>query len=808
MSNYPNSMDGPSTLYSPVDAFSIRPLETATTAQVLAGDTTIGVASTDGFAASYGILSIDDELIVYTGKTATQFAGCQRGAFGTQAAQHAQGATVRANMVSAFITALQQAVVAIETELGTAAALRYIRAMGDQVVTGMKTFLDGLALGSGTKAATGLVRLPNTGAIKWRKSDNSGDLGVALGANDHLVMDAVVDFAPGQTFGAPSYPDATTTSKGIVQIDPVGGIAVNDGVISLSPSGASPGTYPKVTVDAKGRVTAGQQLSGSDLPAHQHAESDVTGLVSDLAARPTGAANLTTVGAIPYVHSAGSLAQDQTSENQLFWNSSTHRLGVGTASPGAKLHISGGSGQTNLLYLTSDYSNPTFVFQNDRNTSFGGGSIEFRTSQGSFASPATMANGQLLGQFIWRGHDGTDYTTIGAMIRGFVDSTVSTDVMPTRLSIWTAPPSGADGIREIARFNAAGRFLLGTTSDDGASIVQANGAVSAAAGSASAPSFTFAGDLNTGIYRVDADNLGVSAGGTLAFNFQASQAVSHVTLRVSAPSAYFECGPYQTIGGPLENMAKHSEDFAAAVWDKNGGSCTVTSNAIIAPDGNQTADVITAATDTPVIQQQIAGLADGGTYTFYIWARVAYGTRKVSIAIVDNPYAAYLAGPTQITLTTSWQRFKITATLASGQTGLWIVIRQYAANGDDWSTGDIHLWGACLQQGNDPQKTYARTWVSQTQHVAAGLAAGPTVIAASDAATSPLKIHGPGSNLADSTLLELTANGELILAGGSGNGYRFAELSAANNPSGWAGVLKVKTPAGSPLGYILLYANP
>jgi hypothetical protein len=84
----------------------------------------------------------------------------------------------------------------------------------------------------------------------------------------------------------------------------------------------------------------------------------------------------------------------------------------------------------------------------------------------------------------------------------------------------------------------------------------------------------------------------------------------------------------------------------------------------------------------------------------------------------------------------------------------------------------------------------------------------PTVIAAPDSTTSPLKMHGPGSNLADSTLLEVTANGELILAGGAGNGYRFAELGAANNPSGWSGVLKVKTPAGATLGYVLLYTNP
>jgi hypothetical protein len=77
-----------------------------------------------GFAAAYGILSIDDELIVYTAKTATQFTGCQRGAFGTVAASHLTGVPVKANMVSGFITALQSAVLAIENELGTAGLAR------------------------------------------------------------------------------------------------------------------------------------------------------------------------------------------------------------------------------------------------------------------------------------------------------------------------------------------------------------------------------------------------------------------------------------------------------------------------------------------------------------------------------------------------------------------------------------------------------------------------------------------------------------------------------------------------------------
>jgi Carbohydrate binding domain len=269
-----------------------------------------------------------------------------------------------------------------------------------------------------------------------------------------------------------------------------------------------------------------------------------------------------------------------------------------------------------------------------------------------------------------------------------------------------------------------------------------------------------------------------------------------------------ESGAYQTVGGPFENMAKYSEDFTAATWDKNGGSCSATANSTVAPDGNTSADTITAVTATPIAQQQLAGLASGGQYTFYVWAKVASGTRQVSIAIVDNAYAGYLAGPTSITLTTAWQRFKITGTLAGGQTGLWIVVRQFAGNGDNWTSGAIYLWGACLQQGNDPKSGYARTWASQTGAVAAGIACGANVIAAKDAAESPFRIYGPGSNLADHRLLEVTAGGELILAGGTGNGYRLAELMGATNPSGWSGVLKVKTPAGATAGYILLYSNP
>ena len=151
MANYPGAIDSAASLYSPVDAFSdASPWRRRPRARCWPGDSTINVASTiGGFAATYGILSIDDELIVYTGKTGTQFTGCQRGAFGTAAASHGNGVAVKANMVAGFITALQSAVLAIENELGTAAARNYVRKDGAVTVTGLKTFQDGAEFGAG-----------------------------------------------------------------------------------------------------------------------------------------------------------------------------------------------------------------------------------------------------------------------------------------------------------------------------------------------------------------------------------------------------------------------------------------------------------------------------------------------------------------------------------------------------------------------------------------------------------------------------------------------------------------------------------
>ena len=50
----------------------------------------------------------------------------------------------------------------------------------------------------------------------------------------------------------------------------------------------------------------------------------------------------------------------------------------------------------------------------------------------------------------------------------------------------------------------------------------------------------------------------------------------------------------QTLDSPFEHLARYSEDSTAATCDKRGGSCSATANTIAAPDGNSTANTITA----------------------------------------------------------------------------------------------------------------------------------------------------------------------------------------------------------------------
>lgn len=81
--------------------------------------TTILVDSTTGFPTA-GLISIESEVIAYTGTTATEFTGCTRGFDGTTAASHVDDSFVSLRVVAAHHNASKDEIIAVEADLRAA----------------------------------------------------------------------------------------------------------------------------------------------------------------------------------------------------------------------------------------------------------------------------------------------------------------------------------------------------------------------------------------------------------------------------------------------------------------------------------------------------------------------------------------------------------------------------------------------------------------------------------------------------------------------------------------------------------------
>ena len=103
----------------------------------------------------------------------------------------------------------------------------------------------------------------------------------------------------------------------------------NTGALTLTNSGVATGTYTKVTVDAKGRVTAGTKLASADIPA----------------------------GSNKYIQSQS--ASDQSVSFRINGNGIFNggNVGIGTTSPVAKLEVSGGDALINGLTVGTGSGN-------------------------------------------------------------------------------------------------------------------------------------------------------------------------------------------------------------------------------------------------------------------------------------------------------------------------------------------------------------------------------------------------------------------------------------------------------------------
>ena len=150
------------------------------------------------------------------------------------------------------------------------------------------------------------------------------------------------------------------------------------------------------------------------------------------------------------------------------------------------------------------------------------------------------------------------------------------------------------------------------------------------------------------------------------------------------------------------NLLLYSEQFDNAAWNKiatgTGVAPSVTANAILAPDGSMTAELVTlnrgagnTGSDSSSISQVLSPTPSAGTYTGSFWVIAASpGDIGKQIAFRHVASAAFLV----VTLTSAWQRVSKTEVYA---TNSFSIFNRGDITAD--STVSFHLWGAQLELG-------------------------------------------------------------------------------------------------------------
>ena len=140
------------------------------------------------------------------------------------------------------------------------------------------------------------------------------------------------------------------------------------------------------------------------------------------------------------------------------------------------------------------------------------------------------------------------------------------------------------------------------------------------------------------------------------------------------------------------NLLTNSESFDASAWTKAAGVTTVTANAIAAPNGTTTADLITSGSGDGSVYQSVT-LVAGVTYTFSVWLKAQSPSSFSTSLQIYNPSDT---GTTQtITVTSEWQMFSLTKTVS--QSGGYLI---FVGGSSTLSNENLYAWGAHLYRSD------------------------------------------------------------------------------------------------------------
>lgn len=152
--------------------------------------------------------------------------------------------------------------------------------------------------------------------------------------------------------------------------------------------------------------------------------------------------------------------------------------------------------------------------------------------------------------------------------------------------------------------------------------------------------------------------------------------------------------------GPLGvNLLTFPQDFDNAAWTKP--DTTITANAAVAPDGTQTADLISYTTTGGYVTTGNITVTASGTYTFSAYVKGTAG--EIVRILIRQQNGSSSSNAATVTLTGGWDRVSVTHTFGADNT---LATPQFTNQSTAGYAQRFYAWGAQLETGSSATTYY------------------------------------------------------------------------------------------------------